>query len=98
MAESDERLKAIFLAKQRQDVGSLIDALRDDEHRPMAAKFLGDLGAAEAAPGLLRMLDARDARARRAAARALGRLRVSEATPRLSEVAQSDADAVTRAW
>jgi HEAT repeat protein len=96
--ESDKRLARIFRAKQREDIVHLTRALTDHEHRHTAAKFLADLGATESAPQIERLLDAKDARARRAAARALGRLKVADAAPRLREVARTDEDVPTRAW
>lgn len=96
--EADDRLSRIFAAKNHRDEQYLIAALLDPDHRAMAAKFLGELGAVEATEPLLRLLDAADPHARSSAAIALGRLGAAEALPRLHEIALRDEEAFVRSW
>lgn len=93
-----DRIGRIQAAKDRSDVTYLIGALRDPDHRSFAAKYLGELGAWEAVPPLLLLLDAVDPRVRIAAAEALGRLGAKQARPRLREVAMHDESAGVRSW
>jgi HEAT repeat protein len=92
-----ERFFRVREAKARADTRYLIDALHDPDYPSTAAGYLADLGAHEAIPPLLRLLDAADPHVRAAAAEALGRLGGSEALPRLREIADDDEDFV-RCW
>jgi HEAT repeat protein len=73
-------------------------ALTDPDHRPMAAKFLADLGCQSASPAIMRLLEARDSWTRNEAIRALGKLRAQEAIPRLKTLATNSADSQTSLW
>jgi HEAT repeat protein len=93
-----ERAGRIRAAKERGDVPYLTEALRDPDHRWLAAKYLGDLGAVQAAEQLIRLLDAADPQVRIAAAQTLGRIRAPAARPRLQEVAFDDEEPGVRSW
>jgi HEAT repeat protein len=93
-----ERADRIRAAKERGDVPYLTEALLDPDHRWLAAKYLGDLGAVEATWQLIRLLEAADPHVRIAGAQALGRLQVPAARPRLQEVASDDEEAGVRSW
>jgi HEAT repeat protein/PBS lyase HEAT-like repeat-containing protein len=95
--DGGNRYPAIRSAREHRDIPYLIDALRDPDHRAIAAGYVADLGAVQAIPGLLRLLDANDPHIRATAARALGQLRAVEALPRLREIAREDEDFV-RSW
>lgn len=92
----DERIRALLTAKNERDSGYLIGALVDPDIRFMAAAYLGDIGATEAVPALLRLLSVGHPKTRTAAARALGRLSAVEAVPRLMELAANDPDLAAR--
>jgi len=96
-ADSDDRLKRIVEAKHAKDAGYLIGALTDPDHRPLAASYLGNLEAIDAAEPLARLLDAADPYARAAAAYALGKVGAVEVLPRLRELASRDPEAFVRA-
>jgi HEAT repeat protein len=96
--ESKEQRRLIFVAKRDGDVEYLIAALAHGEFGFLAARFLADLGATEAAAALERLSRTRDPTSRRAAVRALGRLEAVSSLPRLREVAREDNDPVIRAW
>jgi HEAT repeat protein len=93
-----DRFLAVREANERGDREFLIGALLDPDHRSRAAKFLGELKAAEATRPLLRMLDARDPHARAAAATALGQIGALGARSRLRELVGEDDDAMVRSW
>src|SRR5690348_12813712 len=88
--DADQRLARVLAAKDASDVAFLRASLRDPDNRHIAATFLGELGATEAAPEVVRLLDANDPLARSNAARALGLLGARESLPRLIELAESD--------
>ena len=96
-SDDSERLRRIFVAKRDSDVDYLVQALRDPDHRQLAARFLGDVGDGTAGEPLMTLLNARDAGVRAAAARSLGRIQVDAALPRLVEMAQTDSPFV-RSW
>jgi len=85
-------------ARADRDVDYLVASLRDPEFRDLAATTLGQIGAREATPTLLPLLDASDQFIRIAAARALGRLRAVQGLPRLLELAEADPLPVVRSW
>jgi hypothetical protein len=93
-----ERKQAVDAAKVRGDVEYLTRALTEPDHRGLAARALGELGAREAVPALLRLLEASDRSVRIDGIRALGDLRASEAVERLREVASNDPDPTVRGW
>jgi HEAT repeat protein len=93
-----ERTRGIKAAKEQGDVPYLIAQLTDTDHRGRAAKALGELGATEAIPRLMRLLDAADPGTRIDAVRALGRLQATEAIPRIRDLASADKDATARSW
>jgi HEAT repeat protein len=93
-----ERRRLIVAAKDRGDGRYLTEALLDPDHRALAAKYVGELGVAEAANSLLRLLVANDPQVRAAAATALGQLGSEDALPRLREVALHDEEAFVRSW
>ncbi len=95
--DSGEQFLRVRKAKAHADTQYLIEALRDPDNRSTAAGYLADLGALEAIPPLVRLLDAADPHVRAAAAEALGRLGGLEALPRLREIAGDDEDFV-RSW
>jgi HEAT repeat protein len=92
-----ERFLRVREAKAQADTKYLVEALRDPDNRSAAAEYLADLGAIEAIPPLMRLLDVADPYVRAAAAQALGRLGAWEALPRLREIAADDQDFV-RSW
>lgn len=94
----DARLNQVFEAKGSADIDYLIGALSDPDFRFIAAKFLGEMGANEATPQLLRLLDAHDPKIRSVAATVLGQLQAREAIPRLIEIAADDTRMITRTW
>jgi HEAT repeat protein len=94
----DERQAAIVEAGRGGDVADLRAALSDPDHRYLAAKYLGDLGAEDAVHDLVRLLSAHDAVTRSAAARALGQLRAAEARSKLLSMVREDQDSRVRAW
>jgi HEAT repeat protein len=77
-------------ARRVGDRTTLVASLRDPDNRSFAARYLGELGATEAAPEIARLLEANDPSVRSEAARALGLLGASEALPRLIELAADD--------
>jgi HEAT repeat protein len=93
-----DRYRAIRAARDRRDPAYLIGALRDPDHRAMAAGYVADLGAAEATSHLVRLLDAREPHVRASAVDALGDLRATEALPAIREIAASDEEDFVRSW
>ena len=93
-----DRWLAVRAARDRRDVPYLIGALRDPDHRAMAAGYIADLEAFEAVPDLLRLLDARDPHVRASAAKAIGDLRATEALRAVREIAVSDEEDFVRSW
>ena len=93
-----ERLRLIYVAKAGGDIPSLTAALLDPDHRAVAAKALGDLGATESSAEIARLLDASDPHARASAATALGKLGAQEAGDRLLELAASDPVGWVQSW
>jgi HEAT repeat protein len=92
------QLVELFAARDRRDVAYLLDALRDPEHRFMAAKFLGELRAEEAIPELTRLLLAAHDATRSSAAEALGKIGAGTVVPDLVHVARDDESVVTRTF
>jgi HEAT repeat protein len=88
--DADVRLGRVLAARDAGDTAALIASLRDPDNRSLAAQFLGDLEAKEAAAEIARLLDATDPLARSRAARALGLLGATDALPRLRELAEVD--------
>lgn len=96
--EEDERFRRLMLAKEQRDVGYLVESLTYDPHRAeLPAKWLGDWGATEATPSLIRLLSSPHADTRRAVVHALGRLGPPpEVRDALIELARSDPDPPVR--
>lgn len=97
---ADEALRQVLIAKAEGDVASLIAALRDPDPgvRSCAARYLAKLGAVEAIPALLMLLNATNFHVRTAGVLALGRLRATEAVPALLEAVDIGPEDVFRAW
>jgi hypothetical protein len=93
-----ERLRAVKAAKERSDLPYLVRALVDPDHGGRAARALGELGATESVPALIRLLDSPDFGTRVDGARALAMLGAAEATPRLRELATTDQKPMARSW
>jgi len=93
-----DRLRAINAAKERDDVPFLVEALEDPDWRVRAVMLLGDLGATEAVPAVMPLLDDPDPEVRLFAAQTLGRLGAVEAAPRLRELAFEDEHERVRMW
>jgi HEAT repeat protein len=91
-----EAIQRVRVAWSEGDSPYLIRALTDPVTRSWAARYLGKLGAVEATPPLLRLLDASNLHARMAAADALGMLGAPEATERLTELAEEDPNEAVR--
>jgi HEAT repeat protein len=88
----DDAIQRVRIAQRDGDVAYLLRALGDPIVRSWAARFLGKLGATEAAPALVRLLDATDPKARVASVDALRKLRAAEATRQLIALAEADPD------
>lgn len=88
----------IWLARRNEDVGFLISALNDDQHRWQAALSLSELGAIEAGSQIAELLGAPDRVTRCAAARALGAFDTDEFDEKLREVARTDRSEMVRYW
>jgi HEAT repeat protein len=88
----------LLQAYGERDVDHLISALKDPVLRRMAARYLRRLGAREAIPHLLRMLEANDPVARASAARSLGALGATEGADRLATIATDDRVPAVRTW
>ena len=86
----------IWLARRNEDVGFLVGALSDNEHRWQAALSLSRLGAVEAAPEIAKLLDAPDRITRGAATRALAAFDTDEFEEKLREVARTDPSEMVR--
>lgn len=93
-----KRRRGIVNAKDRGDTEYLIFALRDPDHRTLAAKLLSELDAVVPADALIPLLEASDPHARSAAARALGDLGAKESIPALRDVAANDPEGFARSW
>jgi HEAT repeat protein len=89
-------LTELYSARQEGNVALLLEALRDPEHRFIAADHLGELGAREAIQPLINLLRAGDIGTRSSAAAALGRLEAHEAIPALIDQARYESDIVPR--
>jgi HEAT repeat protein len=85
-------------AKSRGDVPYLIDAFRDPKARYYAAQCLGDLGAKEAIPPLIRLLHAGERASRSSAADALARMGALEAVPEIISRLEVEEDFAPRSW
>jgi HEAT repeat protein len=96
--DSQVRLTRLYLAGREENIGALIDGLRDPDYRHFAARKLARLGRREAIPALAPLLSAADSNTRIAAVRALGDLSAEEFTPRLLEIAESDSESLVRCW
>jgi hypothetical protein len=90
------RRHPVRAAAERGDVPWLIDALADARLRGAAAHQLGELGAADAVPALVRNLRVRNDPDRNMTVKALGRIRDPSAIPALLEVAHEDEAAAVR--
>jgi HEAT repeat protein len=88
--ESRAAATRIFTAKIKGDVPHLVFALRDPDHRAIAAEYLADLGARDAIPQIAVLLDAESNWARGAAIDALGRLGGEAYVARLLALARTD--------
>jgi HEAT repeat protein len=71
-------------------VATLVDGLRDPTEGRYAARFLGDVGAIEAIPELVRHLRSADPHMRSPVLISLGKLHATSAIPRIEEAAASD--------
>jgi HEAT repeat protein len=86
----NERVSKLLKAKHRGDVAYLVAAFADPQIRSMAARCLGQMGATEAIPDLMRLLPAGDPLTRSSAIKALTRLDAREAVPELIEMIRDD--------
>jgi HEAT repeat protein len=77
-------------ARRDGDIETLVAALQDKTEASMAADFLGDIGAVSAIPALVPLLESTDSHQRAAAALSLGKLKASDACPRIMEIAEQD--------
>ena len=77
-------------ARRASDVATLIAGLDDPVEAKTAARFLGDIGASEAIPELLRHLGSANPHMRSSVLIALGRLRAANAAPQIKEALVSD--------
>ena len=93
-----QRRLGIMDAKDRGDAEYLIAALRDPDHRALAARLLGELNVVSAADALVPLLQASDPHVRLAAARVLGELGAREFIPELRKVATNDPEGFVRSW
>ena len=96
MGSSQRSVLAVKEAAQRGDVEFLINALADPDMRGSAALRLGDLGAREPVPALIRNLRVRNDLDRNAAVKALGKIGDPSAISALLEVAEEDEAAGVR--
>jgi hypothetical protein len=90
--------RLLFEAKDHGDVAYLLNVLRDPRLRFMAAKFLGELRAAEAVRPLIRLLGAGDRVMRSSAAEALAAIGEREAVPALIERLLLEKEVVPRTF
>ena len=72
--------------------------LRDPDHRERAARYLGKLGATEAAGPLTELLPTWDASSQITAVQVLGELGARQAAPEIRELAQRSENPLTRGW
>jgi hypothetical protein len=68
--DADARLRRLMTARRITDTATLVASLRDPDNRSFAAMYLSELGATEAAPEIVRLLEANDPLVRSRAARA----------------------------
>jgi HEAT repeat protein len=99
---TEERPRAPILrvkdAAERRDIAYLIDALKESEAvvRAAAAWDLGQLGASEAVPALVRNLNAKSDLVRNSSVIALGKIGDPAVIERLLEIAHTDEAAMVR--
>jgi HEAT repeat protein len=93
----NQRGSELMKAKRRGDTEFLRDALVDAEIRTMAVKYLGDIGATEAIPQILRLVSAGDPITRSSSIRALTKLDAEEAVDELERVIAADESNTVRA-
>jgi HEAT repeat protein len=89
--DDTDGLRRLRAAKDEGDVAALKEGLRDPDNRHIAAAWLAELQAREAAPEIARLLDAANPLARSSAARSIGLLGCTDWLPRLLELAADDA-------
>lgn len=77
-------------ARKAGDVATLIEGLDDPVEGWFAARFLGDAGATDAVPELLRHLDSPDPEVRAEVVKSLGKLGASDALPQIERAAEND--------
>jgi HEAT repeat protein len=77
-------------ARRAGDVATLIEGLNDPAEGRTAARFLGDVGASESVPSLLRHLRSADSHMRSTVLISLGKLRAMSARPQIEEASISD--------
>jgi HEAT repeats/PBS lyase HEAT-like repeat len=93
-----ERHEGVKAAKRERDIPALIRALKDPDHRDLAARSLGKLRAAEAVEPLIELLPAWDSSSQITAVQVLGELGATEAAWTLRELAQNSDNSLTRGW
>ena len=95
---SPEFQRKVRAARRARDTAFLIEALDYPIEAPLAARYLGELGAVEAVPWLLALLASPDPHARAAGATALGSLRAARAASLLARLAETDPVPWVRSW
>jgi HEAT repeat protein len=90
--------RAVRNARKARDTATLLSALRDPLVAALAARYLGELDATEAAPQLIGLLESDDPHIRANAATALGELREQAARDELLRIAQNDPIGWVRSW
>jgi HEAT repeat protein len=89
---------AVRNARKARDIPTLLTALRDPLLTALAARYLGEIGASEAAHQLIGLLDSDDPHIRANAATALGLLKEERAGDELLRIAQGDPVPWVRSW